>query len=96
MENISTNPGLQHLAEKIFGYLNLKDLENCREINQSSKKILDNPMFWLKKFRGLSKENQDDWTKIIQSMRNTEKEMEFEQNQCCNEPSMLYHSCNSR
>ena len=68
-EKILNTAGLQDIAEKIFGYLNVKDLENCQEINQSSKKILDNPMFWLRKFRGLSKENQDDWTKVIQSMK---------------------------
>ena len=72
-EKILNTPGLQHIAEKIFGYLNVKDLENCQEINQSSKKILDNPMFWLRKFRGLSKENRNDWTKVIQSVKNTER-----------------------
>ena len=55
-EKILNTPGLQDIAEKIFGYLNVEDLENCQQINQSSKKILDNPMFWLKKFRSLKGE----------------------------------------
>ena len=57
MENIINNPGLQHLAEKIFWNLNYNDLETCRLINGSCRKILDNPLFWIKIFihRGMSK-----------------------------------------
>ena len=77
-EKILNNPGLQHLAENIFGNLNLEDLEVCQEINQSSKQILDNqmdkPMFLLSKFSGLSKETQKDWIKVIESSKNSEKE----------------------
>ena len=71
------NPGLQHLAEEIFWNLDLiKALENCQQINQSSKMILQNPVFWLKKFvqRGLSKKNQEDWMKAIQLVKNSNKE----------------------
>ena len=70
MESIINNPGLQHLAESIFDNLNFDDLEVCRGINKSAKQILDyqmeKPIFLLRKFRGLSKENQKDWTKEIQ------------------------------
>ena len=68
LETFINNPGFQHLAEEIFGNLNYESLENCQQINQSSKEILENPLFWLKKFirsGGLSKKNQDDWTKTI-------------------------------
>ena len=59
MEKIINNPGLQHLAEKVFFNLNVEDLEICAQINQSCKKILENPMFWLRKFGdSLSNENQ--------------------------------------
>ena len=73
METILNNPGFQLLAEKIFLTLNYEDLKACRLINRSSKQILDNPMFWLKKFirRGLSKKNQKDWTESIKSLKNT-------------------------
>ena len=78
MEKILNNPGLQHLAENIFGNLNFEYLMVCRGINQSSKQILDyqmdKPMFLLRKFRGLSKENQKEWTKVIESEKNSEKE----------------------
>ena len=72
------NPGLQHLAENIFDNLNFADLEICRGINQSSKVILDNqmdkPMFLLKKFRSFSEENQKEWFKAIEAVKNSEKE----------------------
>ena len=77
-EKILNNPGLQHLAENFFDNLKFEDLDICREINQSSKQILDhqmdNPMFLLRKLRGLSKENQKDWIKVIESVKNAKKE----------------------
>ena len=77
-EKILSNPGLQHLAEDVFWNLDYEDLQVCRGINQSAKRILDNqnqfprsePLFLLKKFvrrGGISKEIQNDWTKYIQS-----------------------------
>ena len=67
-EKILNNPGLQHLAENIFDNLNFEDLVVCKEINQSSKQILDyqleKPMFLLRKFRCLSKKNEKDWTTV--------------------------------
>ena len=74
IERILNNPGLVHLAENIFGNLDDENLEVCGQINQSSKQILANPIFWLRKFTALSKENQKDWTKVIQSVKNSCKE----------------------
>ena len=84
-EKILNNPGLQHLAEDIFWNLDYKHLQLCREINQSSKRILDNsnqfptsePLFMLKKFvrrGGISEENQGGWVKVLhlQSLKNSE------------------------
>ena len=73
METIITNPGLQHLAEKIFWNLDTEHLKICGLINQSCKQILENPMFWLKKFRNLSKENRKKWIKVIKLLKNSEK-----------------------
>ena len=72
LENVINNPGFQHLAENIFLYLNYKDLKACQCINRSSKSILANPRFWLKKFiqKGMSKKNQMDWLKAIQLIQN--------------------------
>ena len=74
MEKIMSNPGLQHLAEKVFLNLENEDLKICEQINQSCKQILQNPTFWLKKFRCLSKESKKDWVKIIQSVKNSDHE----------------------
>ena len=67
MEKLFINPGLQHLVEKVFWNLDFDDLKICAQINQSSKQILQNPIFCLRKFENLSKENQKDWMKVIQS-----------------------------
>ena len=75
LEIILNTPGLVHIAENIFNNLDDKDVEVCRDINRSSKQILNNPMFWLRKFGQLSKENQKDWFKVIQSVKNSKKEL---------------------
>ena len=54
MEKIISNPGLQHLAEKVFWNLGVEDLKICAQINQSCKQILQNPIFCLSKFEYLS------------------------------------------
>ena len=75
MEKIVNNPGLQHLAEKVFFNLNVEDLKMCARINQSCEQILENPMFWLRIFGDiLSKEDQNEWIKIIQSLEENSKE----------------------
>ena len=74
MEKILNNPGLVHLAENVFRNLDDETLKVCGKINYSSKQILVNPIFWLSKFSALSKKNQKDWMKVIQSVKNTDKE----------------------
>ena len=74
MEKIVSNPGLQHLAENIFLNLDDEHLKICEQINESCRQMLDNAMFWLRKFLGLSKKNREDWIKIIQSVKNSDKE----------------------
>ena len=74
MENFLNNPGLAHLADNIFDNLDFEDIKVCRDINQSSQQKLDNPLFWLRKFGGLSNKNQKDWIKVIQSVKNSDKE----------------------
>ena len=74
MDHISNHPGLQHIIENTFVNLDYKDLMACKLMNKSAKKILDNIMFWLKKWRlrnGLSQKNMADWTKAIKITRNT-------------------------
>ena len=74
MEKIVSNPGLQHLIEKVFLNLNVEELKICGQINQSCKQILENPLFWLKKFRSLSLENQKHWREALKPLKNSSKE----------------------
>ena len=76
LENLVNIPGFQHLAENIFLSLNYDDLKSCQLLNRSSKRILDNPLFWLKKFvqRGVSRKNEMDWLTAIKLTRNTKLE----------------------
>ena len=74
MEKIIRNPGLQHIIEQVFLNLDVEDLKNCGQINESCKKIVENPMIWLKKHRSLSKENLKDWIKIIKQVKNSVKQ----------------------
>ena len=73
MESIINNPGLQHLAEKIFWNLDTEQLKICGLINLSCKQMLENPLFWLKKFKNLSMANLKDWIKVIKLVKNSEK-----------------------
>ena len=50
-QNIIENPGLQNIVERIFLNLNYENLLTCRLINKSTRFILDNPLFWLKRWR---------------------------------------------
>ena len=67
MDQIVSNPGLQHIAEKIFITLNYEDILSCRLLNKSSNLILENPILWLGQgiLKGLSKKNQEDWLTVI-------------------------------
>ena len=70
MDTIINNPGLQHLVENVFWNLEVEDLKICAKTSQSCKQILQNPVFCLRKFEQLSNENQKDWIKVIQSVKN--------------------------
>ena len=78
MEMILNNPGFVHLAEIIFGNLNFEKLDICKQINESSRQILDrllnDAMFLIRQFKRLSKQNQEDWIKVIQLEKNSDKE----------------------
>ena len=73
MEAIISTPGLQHLAENIIWNLNDEAMKIFAQINQSCSQILQNPIFGLRKFEHLSRNNQKDWIKVIQSVKNSDK-----------------------
>ena len=75
MDQITNTPGLQHITEDILLNLDFKNLKVCQSVNKTFGEILANPIFWLKKFRLITKspKNQKDWIKVITSEKNSEK-----------------------
>ena len=71
LDQIINNSGLQNITETIFTNMDFENLQKCQFLNKSSHQILANPMFWLKKWKGLSKKSQNDWIKAIQLTKNT-------------------------
>ena len=71
LDQIINNLGLQNITETIFTNVNFEDLQKCQFLNKSSHQILANPIFWLKKWKGLSNQSKKDWTKAIQMTKNT-------------------------
>ena len=53
--------------------MDIDDFKICAEIDQSCKQILQNPIFCLRKFKYLSVDNQNDWIKVIQSVKDSDK-----------------------
>ena len=48
MDLISKSEGLTHICESIFHHLDHKTLLSCQLVNSNFKRILDNPLFWMK------------------------------------------------
>ena len=74
MESIIQNPGFQQITEMILFNLDFQALKKCQLLNKSIKDILEDPMFWLRKWRtqrGLSKKNHNDWDTAIELTKNT-------------------------
>ena len=74
MDQIINTSGLQHIIEMVFLNLDYEDLQECQLLNKSCQEILENPIFWIKRWRGLSKESKKNWTHAIQITRNTNLE----------------------
>ena len=74
-EKITKNPGLHHIAEDIYKYLNRKSLMNCRLVNKNSKEILDHSMFWLKimKAENIPDDHFSSWKMLIKKLDNRKK-----------------------
>ena len=79
MEPLINNPGYQHIVEDIFLNLDQKEILQCRLVNKSWKKHIDQSIFWLKKCSQSQKQqqekssNQDSslsiWTSIVQALK---------------------------
>ena len=77
MEEIINTPGLQHLAESIYLNLDYAALKKCQFINQSTSKILSNPIFWIEELirRERSNEDPSDLIATIQMAKYFEKKL---------------------
>ena len=51
MDKFIKIPGLQHISEDILKLLDKNILIECRLVNSSWKTVLEQPRFWLKKFK---------------------------------------------
>ena len=61
--------------QKVLKITRDKEPRNCKQINQSSNQIMEDPFFWLEKIRGsLSEKNTEDWMEAINSVKNSNKE----------------------
>ena len=80
MDFITRTPGLQHIAEQIFSYLDRDSLLKCQEVNDHWGNILRKPWFWFNRMKQntkLSQEEQKEWMNFCQklSKSNLTKEM---------------------
>ena len=80
MDVITKNPGFQHISEDISKLLDKESLMNCRLVNSSWKKTLDQPTFWLKKFNSENLdlyEVQKSWNMFAQEVSGNDKDDYF-------------------
>ena len=54
LDTMTKNPGLQHIVEIVFHFLDKTSLLNCRLVNNSWQKIVDQPSFCLKYLKNYS------------------------------------------
>ena len=73
MEAIIKTPELQHISDDIFKFLDKKSLNNCREVNSSWKKVLDNPLFWLNKLEEIPTVKEFEIWKSVQKTKGYSK-----------------------
>ena len=91
MENISKNPGLQQITERIFSELEHEALLKCQDVNTSWKDLLKNPITWLKICvkKGLPSEFYPEWLKLIQKETSSRLAPgSYGRNQLCMEESL--------
>ena len=73
MEAILKTPAMHHISKDIFQFLDKTSLKNCREVNTSWKKALDQPQFWLKKLKEISTVQEFEIWKSVQKTKGYSK-----------------------
>ena len=71
------NPSLaRDIGQQVLQFLPHEKLKTCRLVNLTMKQIIDNPNFWMERFRrekkNMTNENITKWVKLLQSVRNNE------------------------
>ena len=77
MNILMENPSLaRDIGQQILQFLPHEKLKTCRLVNSTMKQIIDNPNFWMERFRreknNMTNENITKWVKLLQSVRNNE------------------------
>ena len=83
MEAIIKTPRLQHISDDIFKFLDKKSLNNCREVNSSWKKVLDQPLFWLYKLEEIPTVKEFEIWKSVQKTKGYSKLNPTSRTQSC-------------
>ena len=80
LESIITNPGFQHISERILSHLDKKASLSLRLVNNACKNFVENPRHWLKLNykKTESVELYDAWSKLIEKVE--EENPDLEQN----------------
>ena len=74
MENVIQNEGVRHIAEKILISLDSETVLNCRVVSKSFKKVIDNPILWLKNVGLTGKQVIPYWANInMTPLKNVEE-----------------------
>ena len=73
MEAILKTPAMHHISKDIFQFLDKTSLKNCRQVNTSWKKALDQPQFWLKKLEEISTVQEFEIWKSVQKTKGYSK-----------------------
>ena len=66
--DVFLNPGLIHILEKIYFYLDFESLDNCALLNKSFAIMLTDPRFWYKKCLQKGHDYVKIWQGLIQSI----------------------------
>ena len=78
--DVFLNPGLIHILEKIYFYLDFESLDKCALLNKSFAIMLTDPRFWYKKCLQRRQNYVQIWNRLFESIDDNEAaKLEFVQ-----------------
>ena len=68
--NVATFQNVTHVGEKVFGYLTKRDIDKCLKVCKNWNLILNQPIFWLNKWKNLGQSSQmtEQWLDLISKL----------------------------